>query len=262
MWVGAGQEAGMSSVPHSAKAGVDTNTGLLMSARDKAVDLSDCAAAGMASSSAPGSKLAELEEELKGLKAQKTAELRKTKGTRDHELLAELNKDLDRAQAAVTALSSGPPTPPPSYDKVMTAILQELKFLHMQSASQARYNADEVNKNLSSLSIKGKGRGIGFGSIKHWLKEDNPMLHQQLFELQDQVENAIASGGQHVDIAEVFSFMFPQQFVWVTTGVRALFYKFTGTIWERHEDDAGVYKLLDTPVCPGHSLTRNSFMQD
>ena len=50
----------------------------------------------MASSSAPGSKLAELEEELKGLKAQKTAELRKTKGSRDHELLAELNKDLDR----------------------------------------------------------------------------------------------------------------------------------------------------------------------
>ncbi|DBA66673.1 TPA: hypothetical protein ACH3X2_002183 [Trebouxia sp. C0005] len=90
----------------------------------------------MASSSAPGSKLAELEEELKGLKAQKTAELRISKGTRDHELLAELNKDLDRVQAAITALSSGPPTPPPSYDRVMTAILQELKFLHMQSASQ------------------------------------------------------------------------------------------------------------------------------
>ena len=29
-----------------------------------------------------------------------------------------------------------PPPPPPAYDKVMTAILQELKFLHMQSASQ------------------------------------------------------------------------------------------------------------------------------
>ena len=112
----------------------------------------------------------------------------------------------------------------------------------------ARYNADEVDKKLSSLSIKGKGRGIGLGSIKHWLKEDNPMLYQQTFELQDKVESAIASGGQHVDIAEVFSIMFPQQFVWVTTGSRALFYKFTGTIWERHEDDAGVYKLLDTPV--------------
>ncbi|KAL3141885.1 hypothetical protein ABBQ32_004546 [Trebouxia sp. C0010 RCD-2024] len=101
------------------------------------------------------------------------------------------------------------------------------ELIHQFSQKCAvRYNADEVNKSLSSLSIKGKGRGIGFGSLKHWLKEDNPMLHQQLFELQDKVENAIASGG-----------------------VRALFYKFTGTIWERHEDDAGVYKLLDTPVC-------------
>ncbi|KAL0023727.1 hypothetical protein WJX79_008281, partial [Trebouxia sp. C0005] len=110
------------------------------------VDLADCAAAGMASSSAPGSKLAELEEELKGLKAQKTAELRISKGTRDHELLAELNKDLDRVQAAITALSSGPPTPPPSYDRVMTAILQELKFLHMQSASQGIFTRYTIRK--------------------------------------------------------------------------------------------------------------------
>ncbi|KAL3137360.1 hypothetical protein ABBQ32_006891 [Trebouxia sp. C0010 RCD-2024] len=124
------------------------------------------------------------------------------------------------------------------------------ELIHQFSQKFAtRYNADEVDKKLSSLSIKGKGRGIGFASIKHWLKEDNPMLHQQLFELQDKVEIAIASGGQHVDIAEVFSFMFPQQFVWVTTGVRALFYKFTGTIWERHEDDPEVYNLLNTRVC-------------
>ena len=124
------------------------------------------------------------------------------------------------------------------------------ELIHQFSQKFAtRYNADEVDKKLSLLSIKGKGRGIGFASIKHWLKEDNPMLHQQLFELQDKVEIAIASGGQHVDIAEVFSFMFPQQFVWVTTGVRALFYKFTGTIWERHEDDPEVYNLLNTRVC-------------
>ena len=32
------------------------------------------------------------------------------------------------------------PSSPPSYDKVMTAILQELKFLHMQSASQVELN--------------------------------------------------------------------------------------------------------------------------
>ena len=61
----------------------------------------------MASNSASGSKLAELEQELKGLKAQKAAELNKEKGTRDLELLVELNKDLDRTQAAITALSSG-----------------------------------------------------------------------------------------------------------------------------------------------------------
>ena len=95
------------------------------------MDLSDCAAAGyeifeggysvtlvcrfepclfvskMASSSAVGSKLAELEEKLNGLKEQKAAELKKEKGTRDHELLMELNKDLDGVQAAITALSSG-----------------------------------------------------------------------------------------------------------------------------------------------------------
>ena len=62
----------------------------------------------MASSSGPGSKLAELEEELKGLKAQKTAILDLSDlGPRDVILLSELNKDLDRVQAAITALSSG-----------------------------------------------------------------------------------------------------------------------------------------------------------
>ena len=59
----------------------------------------------MASSSASGSKLAE-EEELKGLKAQKGAELKREKGARDL-ILRELNKHLDRVQAAITALSSG-----------------------------------------------------------------------------------------------------------------------------------------------------------
>ena len=59
----------------------------------------------MASSSASGRKLAELEEELRGLKDQKAAELKREKGTRDSVLLVELNKDLDRVQAAITALS-------------------------------------------------------------------------------------------------------------------------------------------------------------
>ena len=61
----------------------------------------------MAPSSVSGCKLAELEEDLKGLKEQKAAELKKEKGTRDLELLVELNKDMDRVQAAITALSSG-----------------------------------------------------------------------------------------------------------------------------------------------------------
>ena len=61
----------------------------------------------MASSSASGSELAELKEKLKGLEAQKTAELQKKQEDRDRELLSELNKDLDRVQAAITALSSG-----------------------------------------------------------------------------------------------------------------------------------------------------------
>ena len=61
----------------------------------------------MASSSASGSELAELKDKLKGLEEQKAAELKKDKEARDKELLSELNKDLDRVQAAITALSSG-----------------------------------------------------------------------------------------------------------------------------------------------------------
>ena len=55
----------------------------------------------MASSSASGSKLAELEEDIKGLKEQKASELKKEKGTRDLEFLAELNKDLDRVNQSM-----------------------------------------------------------------------------------------------------------------------------------------------------------------
>ena len=61
----------------------------------------------MASSSASGSELAELKEKLKGLEERKAAELKQEKGIRDLELLVELNKDLDRVQVAITALSSG-----------------------------------------------------------------------------------------------------------------------------------------------------------
>ena len=62
----------------------------------------------MASSSASGRKLAELEEKLQGLEEQKAAVLVLSEiGPRDLILLGELNKDLDRVQAAITALSSG-----------------------------------------------------------------------------------------------------------------------------------------------------------
>ena len=62
----------------------------------------------MASSSAagpslPSGKLAELEQDLKDLKAQKAGELGKE--IRDKVVLDELNKDLDRVQTAITALS-------------------------------------------------------------------------------------------------------------------------------------------------------------
>ena len=61
----------------------------------------------MASSSPFGSKLAELKQELRDLEEQKAAELKRERGTPDHELLLELNKDMDRVQAAITALSCG-----------------------------------------------------------------------------------------------------------------------------------------------------------
>ena len=61
----------------------------------------------MASSRASGSELAELKEMRRGFQEQKAAELENQKGTRDLELLVELNKDLDRVQTAITALSSG-----------------------------------------------------------------------------------------------------------------------------------------------------------
>ena len=64
----------------------------------------------MVSSSTSGSELADLKEELKGLKEKKAAILQQNDiGPRDRILLDELNKDLDRVQAAITTLTdSGP----------------------------------------------------------------------------------------------------------------------------------------------------------
>ena len=114
--------------------------------------------------------------------------------------------------------------------------------------SVADYDANDVNKKLSQLLPKPKGPGVGFGTIKDLLKEDNLELYQQLFTTRDQLDIAISNGGQHLDIAEVFSSLFPGQFVWATTTKDTMFYRFTSTVWERQEDDAIVFKLLSQEV--------------
>ena len=80
------------------------------------------------------------------------------------------------------------------------------------------------------------------------MKEDNPELYQQQFNTRDQLDIAISNGGQHLDIAEVFSSLFPGEFVWATTTKDTLFYRFTSTVWERQEDDAIVFNLLSQEV--------------
>ena len=119
------------------------------------------------------------------------------------------------------------------------------------------YNANEVDKKLSKLLPKPRGEGIGFGTIKHWLKEDNLEVHQQLFNAGDQLDAAISSGGQHLDLAEAFSSLFPREFVWATTTKDTVFYRFTSTVWERQEDDATVFNLLSQEVSRafGHKAT-------
>jgi hypothetical protein len=77
--------------------------------------------------------------------------------------------------------------------------------------SAAHYDANDVNKKLSHLLPKPRGKGSGFGTIKQFLKEDNPGLYQQLFSTSVQLDTAISSLGQHLDIAEVFSSLFPRE---------------------------------------------------
>jgi len=43
--------------------------------------------------------------------------------------------------------------------------------------SAADYDANDVNKKLSQLLLEPKGQGLGFGSIKHFLKEDNSEMY-------------------------------------------------------------------------------------
>ncbi|KAA6418470.1 MAG: hypothetical protein FRX49_11527 [Trebouxia sp. A1-2] len=122
-------------------------------------------------------------------------------------------------------------------------------LIHQFSKKAAtHYVANDVNKTLSQLQPKPKGQGVGFGTIKDLSKEDNPELYQQLFNTRDQLDIAISNGGQHLDIAEVFSSLFPGEFVWATTTKDTLFYRFTSTVWERQEDNATVFNLLSQEV--------------
>ncbi len=93
------------------------------------------------------------------------------------------------------------------------------KLIHQfsQKLMSEQCNANEVDKKLSTLSFRDKGIGVGFGSIKHWLKMDNPALHNQLFTSVEILEMTTSGGGQHLDPAEGVSSLFPRQSVRVTT---------------------------------------------
>ena len=78
-------------------------------------------------------------------------------------------------------------------------------------------NANEVDKQLSKLSFKDRGIGVGCGSIKHWLMMDNLALHNQLFTSVEILEMTTSGGGQHLDSAEGVSSLFLGQSVRVTT---------------------------------------------
>ena len=81
-----------------------------------------------------------------------------------------------------------------------------------------------MNKKLSKLSFKDKGIRVGFGSIKHWLRRDKLALHHHLFTLEEILEKTISGGGQHLDLADGVSSLFPGQSVLVTTTKTVSFY--------------------------------------
>ncbi len=89
------------------------------------------------------------------------------------------------------------------------------KLIHQfsQKLMSEQCNANEVDKKLSTPSFRDKGIGVGFGSIKHWLKMDNPALHNQLFTSVEILEMTTSGGGQHLDPAEGVSSLFPIQSV-------------------------------------------------
>ncbi len=126
------------------------------------------------------------------------------------------------------------------------------RLIHEFSEQSPEYDAQELNTKLATLQAQREG-GIGFGTIVRKLQKDNPELYQKLFKKPSSTSEhllqlAISRGGQHVDVAKVFSSLFPGEFKWATTKQDPIFYRFSGTIWVRQEDDAVVYKLLSCHV--------------
>ena len=126
------------------------------------------------------------------------------------------------------------------------------RLIHEFSEQSSEYDAQELNTKLATLQAQREG-GIGFGTIVRKLHKDNPDLYQKLFKKPSSTSEhllqlAISRGGQHVDVAKVFSSLFPGEFKWATTKQDPIFYRFSGTIWVRQEDDAVVYKLLSCHV--------------
>ncbi|DBA82598.1 TPA: hypothetical protein ACH3X1_006847 [Trebouxia sp. C0004] len=126
-----------------------------------------------------------------------------------------------------------------------------------RTAARASLIAGPLSK--PSLNPKPQGLFKEQRTIKDLLKEDNPELYHQQFNTRDQLDIAISNGGQHLDIAEVFSSLFPGEFVWATTTKDTLFYRFTSTVWERQEDDAIVFNLLSQEVSQAFVVKAASF---
>ena len=80
--------------------------------------------------------------------------------------------------------------------------VKQLRRRRLQTHPSVFPEVDEVDKKLSKLSFRDKGIGVGFGSIKHWLKKVNFTLHNQLFTSVETLEITTSGGGQHLDSAE------------------------------------------------------------
>ncbi|KAL3150146.1 hypothetical protein ABBQ32_000010 [Trebouxia sp. C0010 RCD-2024] len=86
------------------------------------------------------------------------------------------------------------------------------RLIHEFSEQSPEYDAQELSTKLATLQAQPEG-GIGFGTIVRKLQKDNPELYQKLFKKPSSTSEhllqlAISRGGQHVDVAKVFSSLF------------------------------------------------------